>query len=43
VPDQWKRTAITVDVPKEPSKRALKAGESVPGVHIEKRESLHRK
>jgi len=43
VPDQWKRTTITVDIPKDPVKRAIKAGEAVPGVHIEQRENLQRK
>jgi hypothetical protein len=43
VPDRWKRTTITVDVPKDPLRRAIKAGESVPGVHLEQRESLQRK
>jgi hypothetical protein len=43
VPDKWKRTTITVDIPKDPVKKALKAGEIVPGVHIEARESLQRK
>jgi hypothetical protein len=43
VPDKWKRTTITVDVPKQPVKAALKAGEDVPGVHLEQRESLQRK
>jgi hypothetical protein len=43
VPDEWKRTTVTVDIPKDPIKRALKAGHEVPGVHIEQRESLQRK
>jgi hypothetical protein len=43
VPDQWKRTTVTVDIPKDPLKRAVKAGEDVPGVHIEQRENLQRK
>jgi hypothetical protein len=43
LPEQWKRTTVTVDYPKDPIKKALKAGESVPGVHIEQRESLQRK
>jgi hypothetical protein len=43
VPDQWKRTTITVDYPKDPIRRAIKAGENIPGVHLEQRESLQRK
>jgi hypothetical protein len=43
VPDKWKRTTIAVDVPKQPVKAALKAGEDVPGVHLEQHESLQRK
>jgi len=41
VPAEWKR--ITIDVPKDPIKRALKAGEEVPGVHLEQRDNLQRK
>jgi hypothetical protein len=43
VPDEWKRKTLVVDIQKDPLKRALKAGEAVPGVHIEQRESLQRK
>jgi hypothetical protein len=43
VPDHWKRTTVTVDIPKDPIKKAIKAGEDVPGTHIEQRESLQRK
>jgi hypothetical protein len=43
VPNEFKRTTITVDVPKDPIKRALKAGQIIPGVHIEQHENLHRK
>ena len=43
VPDKWKRTTMTIDIPKDPIKRALKAGEAVPGVRIEQRENLWRK
>jgi hypothetical protein len=43
VPDQWKRTTITIDVPKDPIKKALKAGEQVPGVALEQHEHLIRK
>lgn len=40
VPAEWKRTTVTVDVPKEPIKRAIKEGIEIPGVHIEPREHL---
>lgn len=40
VPEQWKRTTINVDIPKDPIKRALGAGETIPGVHLEAREHL---
>lgn len=40
VPAEWKRTTVTVDIPKEPLKRAIKEGENIPGVHIEPREHL---
>jgi hypothetical protein len=43
VPAEWKRTTVSVDIPKDPIKRAIKAGEMVPGAHIEQRESLQRK
>jgi hypothetical protein len=43
VPPEWKRTTVSVDIPKDPIKLAIKAGESVPGAHIEQRESLQRK
>jgi hypothetical protein len=43
VPDQFKRTTIAVDVPKDAVKRAIKAGETVPGAHIEQHENLVRK
>jgi hypothetical protein len=43
VPEQWKRTTVTVDIPKDPLKRAIQAGEGIPGVHIEQRENLQRK
>jgi hypothetical protein len=43
VPDEWKRTTVTVDIPRDPVKRAIKSGEDIPGVHIEQRESLQRK
>jgi hypothetical protein len=43
VPDEWKRTTITVDIPKTPLKTAIKAGQSIPGVRLEQRESLLRK
>ena len=43
VPEQWKRTTITIDVPKDPVKKALKAGEEIPGVRIEQHEHLVRR
>jgi hypothetical protein len=43
VPDRWKRSTVTIDIPKDPIKRAIRGGESVPGVHFEQRESLQRK
>ena len=43
VPAQWKRTTISIDIPKDPIKKAIKAGEAVPGTHIEQRESLQKK
>jgi hypothetical protein len=43
VPDRWKRTTVTIDIPKDPIKKAIKAGENVPGAHVEQRENLQRK
>jgi hypothetical protein len=43
VPDKYKRTTITVDVPKTPIKEALKAGEVIPGVALQVNEHLVRK
>jgi hypothetical protein len=43
VPEKWKRTTIVMDILKDPIKRTVKAGETVPGVHIEHRENLVRK
>lgn len=43
VPQEWKRTTVSVDIPKEPLKRAIQAGETIPGVHIETREHLVRR
>lgn len=43
VPAEWKRTTVSVDIPKEPVKRAIKAGQTVPGAHIEQREYLGRR
>lgn len=40
VPDCWKRTTVSVDIPKDPLKRALKAGENIPGVIIQTNEHL---
>jgi len=43
VPAKWKRVTETVDIPRDPIKRALKMGEDVPGVVLEIREHLSRK
>jgi hypothetical protein len=43
VPEQWKRTTVSVDIPKDPIKKALKAGEDIPGVVLEQHESLVRR
>jgi hypothetical protein len=43
VPDQWKRTTVTVDIPKDPVRRALKAGEHVPGARLQTNEHLVKK
>ena len=43
VPEQFKRTTVTVDIPKDPIKRALKAGVEVPGVALEQHEHLVRR
>jgi len=43
VPAEWKRVTQTVDIPKDPVKRALKAGAEIPGVTIEERDNLVRK
>ena len=43
VPAEWKRTTVSVDIPKEPVKRAIKAGQAIPGAHIEEREYLGRR
>jgi hypothetical protein len=43
VPTEWKRSTLSVDIPRDPIKKALRAGESVPGVHIERKDHLQRK
>jgi hypothetical protein len=43
VPAEWKRTTVVVDVPKDPLKKAIKAGQEIPGAHIEQREHLQRR
>lgn len=43
VPAEWKRSTVVVDVPKEPLKKALKGGATIPGAHIEERLNLVRK
>jgi hypothetical protein len=43
VPAGWKRVTTITDIPKDPIKRALKAGEQVPGAVLEQHEYLVRK
>jgi Gp157 protein len=43
VPDCWKRSTVTVDIPKDPIKRALKAGQEILGVALQQGEYLVRK
>lgn len=43
VPEEWKRTVVTVDILKDPIKRALKAGREIPGVALEQHEHLVRR
>jgi hypothetical protein len=43
VPAEWKRTTVTVDIPKTPIKDALKAGQEIPGVVLQQNEHLVRK
>lgn len=43
VPAEFKRQTIVVDVPKDPLKKAIKAGQEIPGAHIEQRENLQRR
>jgi hypothetical protein len=43
VPDQWKRTTVTVDIPKDPLKKAIKGGEHVPGARLQTNEHLVKK
>lgn len=43
VPDEWKRVTVTTDILKDPIKKALKEGSSIPGVAIEIRRHLARK
>jgi hypothetical protein len=43
VPDKWKQITVETHVSKDPVKKAIKAGESIPGVHIEVRDNLQRK
>jgi hypothetical protein len=43
VPEKFKRTTITVDIPKTAVKEAIKAGEDVPGVVLQQNEHLVRK
>ena len=43
VPDRFKRTTVTIDIPKTAIKQALKDGEEVPGVVLQQNEHLVRK
>jgi hypothetical protein len=43
VPPEFKRTTVSVDIPKDPVKKAIKAGSVIPGAHIERRDSLQRR
>ena len=43
VPAEWKRTTVNVDIPKDPIKRAIKAGQEIPGVTIAENEHLVRR
>jgi len=43
VPEAYRRTTITVEAQKEAIKRALKAGEDVPGASLERRPHLVRR
>ena len=43
VPAEWKQVVTTVNIPKDPIKRALKAGTDVPGVAIQVNEHLVRR
>ena len=43
VPEEWKRTTIVTDIPKDPLKKAIKAGQQIPGAHIEQRDNLQRR
>ena len=43
IPDAYKRTTVVVDVSKDAIKRAIKAGETVPGADLEFRTSLVRR
>lgn len=43
VPAEWKRTTVTVDIPKTPVKKALKAGQEIPGVQLREGEHLVRR
>lgn len=43
VPEEFKRTTISVEIPKDPLKKALRAGQEIPGAVLEKREHLVRR
>src|SRR5215831_10843150 len=42
VPMEWKRTTVTIDIPKDAVKRAIKAGEQVPGARLQVNEHLQK-
>lgn len=43
VPGEFKRQTVVTDIPKDPIKRVIRAGEQIPGCHIEQHEHLVRK
>jgi hypothetical protein len=43
IPDRFKRVTVTTDVPKIPVRDAIKAGQTIPGAHLEQHENLQRK
>lgn len=43
IPDEWRRTTLVTDIPKDPIKRALKAGQEIPGAQLVEHEHLVRR